>query len=204
MASINPKRNRTLADSFREELNSTEYLSRLSPLYKEFNLRKNMHAGYAGDVNDNLLIDLQTVTIHFYRDIWTSFSPEEKVMVFDLAEEGLMNTSNYLTLFGLIRKGIIVREEGVFYLINESFRHFVLSSVSKKEMAKAENEIDEKSIWKDFQGPILVLMAALLWFVLYANQDQFGHVFPMITALATGIPTLIKLFSLFVSGPSKA
>jgi hypothetical protein len=154
--------------------------------------------------HDNAVISLNVAVTHYYRDIWSSLTPEEKVMVYDLAEEGLLNTANYMTLYSLIKKSLIIRKDDrIYHLINESFRHYVLSIITKEEIEKAENEINENSMWKDFRGPVLVIIAAMLWFVLYSNQDQFGAVFPIITAMAAGLPTLIKLFSYFLPGSAK-
>lgn len=203
MVSIHQKGQETNVQSLSYELESNEYLNGLAGLYPEKDSYPDLRNRFAGDRNDAVLIDLHTTTLHFYRDIWHSLMPEEKVMLYDLAEEGLLNTSNYLTLFGLMRKGLILKSNGMYFLLNQSFRHFILTSVSEKEMQKAESKIDENSIWKEYQGPILVTIAALLWFVLYANQDQFGQIFPIITALATGLPTIVKLFSFFIPGASK-
>ncbi|HPI10468.1 MAG TPA: hypothetical protein PLK63_05490 [Catalimonadaceae bacterium] len=203
MVSIHQTESQSNVDSFAYELESNEFLAGLSGLYPGKFSYPDLRNQYSGDRNDAVLIDLHTTTLHFYRDIWHSLMPEEKVMLYDLAEEGLLNTSNYLTLFGLMRKGLILKSNGMYFLLNHSFRHFILTAVTEKEMEKAESKIDENSIWKEYQGPILVTIAALLWFVLYANQDQFGQIFPVITALATGLPTIVKLFSFFIPGASK-
>ena len=191
------------SNSLEYELSSSEFLNSIKEIYSERADYTSINAKYQGDENDEVMIDLHQTTIHHYRAIWNSINPEEKIILFDLAEEGLLNTSNYLSLYGLISKGLIIKVEGVFYLLNESFRHFILTSVTKAEMNKAESSIDENSLWKDTQGPILVVIAALIWFVLYANQEQFGTIFPLLTAFATGLPTILKVFSYFSPGAAK-
>ena len=189
--------------SFQYELDTNEFLIGIQDLYPNRSKYVDLQNEYLGDKNDAILIDLHQTTIHFYRDIWHSLMPEEKVMLFDLAEEGLLNSTNYTTLYGLICKGLIVRTEGIFYLINSSFRQFILTSVTKADLENAMEKIGESSIWKDSQGPILLMIAALLWFILYANQEQFGQVFPLITAMATGLPTILKIFGHFIPNSSK-
>src|SRR5678815_2699636 len=87
------------------------------------------------DINsDGLALKIQLTSQHYYMYIWNSLTKEEKFILYDLAEDGLVNTHDTLNLTMLIGKGLIQRDnDGALRIFNKSFRNFIISSIGYTE-----------------------------------------------------------------------
>lgn len=153
---------------------------------------------------EDYILKIQSLCDHSYRQIFASLTKEEQLTLYDLAEDGLMNTTNYMSLTMLLSKGLVVKDSnGVLMIINRSFRNFILTVVKAEDIKSIEKEISDNQTWNDYKYPVLIFLSALLYFVLSSNPDKFGNVLPVITGILTGIPTVIKMLSFIKPGQSQ-
>ncbi len=141
------------------------------------------------------ILKLQSLSDHSYRQIWASLTKEEQLTLFDLAEDGLVNTSNYQSITMLMNKGLVLKKDGMLVIMNSSFRNFMLTGVNSKEVESIEKEINDGQTWNDYKYPVLILLGALVYFVLSSNPEKFGNVLPIISGIMAGIPAFLKLIS---------
>ena len=87
---------------------------------------------------DELVLQEQSVSHNFYTEIWESLSTDEKFILYDLAEDGLVNIKNRFAVNLLVNKGLIHNDNGHLHLFNRSFRHFIVSATSKESMKNVE------------------------------------------------------------------
>ena len=179
------------ADTFSKEFLATEcsHPKFLNKYQKEF---KNLAT--VENEEDNIL-KIQSLSDHSYRQIWSSLTKEEQLTLYDLAEDGLMNTTNYMSLSMLLNKGLMLKKDGVLMLMNRSFRNFVLTVVNSEEVKSIEKEISDGQTWNDYKYPLWIILGALVYFVLSSNPEKFGNVLPLISGVMAGIPTILKLLS---------
>ncbi len=165
-------------------------------------VRLNLVRGWFNDAfssgNENAILSLQNIGGNFYHHIWQSLSPEERYLVYDLAEEGLVNQSNKYHLAMLIQKGLIKRKEpfGQLALMNDSFKDFVLLSVDKKEALQIRNELKSTGSWSELKTPIMLVVIGILLILFASQQEAFSTIIGYLTAIAALIPTLNAIFSL--------
>jgi len=151
---------------------------------------------------DNIL-KIQSLSDHSYRQIWYSLTKEEQLTLYDLAEDGLINTTNYMSLTMLLNKGLVIKRDGVLILMNRSFRNFVLTNVNSEEVKFIEKKICDGQTWNDYKYPVLIILGALVYFVLSSNPEKFGNVLPLVSGVMAGIPTVLKLLSYMKPGEGK-
>ena len=144
---------------------------------------------------ENNILKIQSLSDHSYRQIWSSLTKEEQFTLYDLAEDGLVNTTNYMSLTMLLNKGLVLKKDGVLILMNRSFRNFVLTVVNTREVKSIEKEISDGQAWGDYKYPVLIILGALIYFVLSSNPEKFGNVLPLISGVMAGIPAVLKLLS---------
>lgn len=147
---------------------------------------------------------LQLAAGSYYHHIWESLCPEERYLVYDLAEEGLVNPTNKYHLSMLIQKGIIIRKEenGQPELMNDSFRTYVLSSVSRSEALQIQQEVKSTGSWSDLGRPLTLIALGILAILLISQKQAYASVFGFLTAIGAAIPTLNAIFSVIRSSPS--
>ena len=155
---------------------------------------------------DKIVWRLQNIASQFYDHIWQSLSPEERYLVYDIAEEGLVNQADHYHLSMLIQKGLVRRKEpgGQLELINYSFRNFILTSVDKEEALQLQLQLKGSSTWNELRTPLILVVVGILAILLVSQQQTFSSIFGYLTAIAALIPTINALFGLLKSGSPPA
>jgi hypothetical protein len=147
--------------------------------------------------NERLTWSIQNMAEPFYHHIWESLCPEERFLIYDLAEEGLVNQTNKYHLSMLIQKGLIIRKElnGQPELMNDSFRSFVISSVDRAEALELQYEVKGTGSWSDLGRPLTLVTLGILAILLISQKQAYASVFGFLTAIGAAIPTLNTIFS---------
>jgi hypothetical protein len=147
-----------------------------------------------------LLVEVGERAENYYREIWSTCTREEKLVLGQLAEEGLVNYKTKKTLRRLMARGL-VRREPHFVLMNETFRRFVLSSFSRTEVAALEND-STASAWDAARRPFLALLVASLAFLFVTQHELFNTTVGVVAAVAAAVPAIMKMANFF--GDSRA
>ena len=146
--------------------------------------------------SDSLIFKLQLTSQYFYTDIWQSLTQEEKFILYDLAEDGLVNASDDFNVNMLICKGLIIRPDGPLMLFNKSFRNFILTAIGQKEMNRIKAQVKDSGNWRNLRAPMNLAILAILAFLLASQQEAYSKLIAYITALSGGIPVILKIFSM--------
>lgn len=160
-----------------------------------------------GWITDSLIFKIQVTSQYFYTDIWQSLTLEEKFLLYDLAEDGLVNSFDEFNLSLLMGKGLIVDNDGALVLFNRGFRNFILTAVGKKELNRIKEQLKDNGRWGNLKAPLNLAILAILTFLFASQlvafqqeaskQNEYSQVITYITAFGAGIPAFSKIFSLF-------
>jgi len=142
-----------------------------------------------------LLVEVGERAENYYREIWSTCTKEEKLVLGQLAQEGLVNYKAKTTLRRLMARGL-VRREPHFVLMNETFRRFVLSSFSRTEVAALEED-STTSAWDAIRWPFLALLVGSLAFLFVTQHELFNTTVGVITAVAATVPAIMKMANIF-------
>jgi hypothetical protein len=164
-------------------------------------LKNQMDTMPANELNESRIIDsliykIQLTAQYFYMDIWQSLTWEEKFLLYDLAEDGLVNPTDDTNLSMLICKGIVVNDDGALGLFNRSFRNFILTAIAQNEVEFIKKQLKDNSKWSNLKVPFSLAIVAILAFLFASRQETYQQIIAYATALGAGIPVVFKLFSL--------
>jgi hypothetical protein len=134
----------------------------------------------------------------YYAGVWNACSGEEKLTLARLAQYGLLSPKDQDTE-KLLKQGLIVRDPAI-RIFNESFRLFVLSMGADKALATCEKEAKSSSNWEALKVPLTIGLLSVAVFLLLTQRELYNSALPLITGLAAGLPSFLKLLSLFQSG----
>src|SRR5262249_39568691 len=134
----------------------------------------------------------------YYRALWLSCLTKEKLMLKQLADEGLVNPRDEATVLELMRKGLVVRNNG-FKLINKTFRRFVAHAVSADTVAEWERE-GVRIPWTSIRTALATCAIAFGGFLILTQQQLVGAWFGVVPTLIPAVvvpaaPTLINLLA---------
>jgi len=139
-----------------------------------------------------LLVEVGERLENYYRGLWSSCSDSERVVLAHVATDGLVNEKDSRIVRGLMARGL-VRREPYFRLMNETFRRFVLSTESTREMAALEGRV---SVWDTVRWPFLIMLGALMAGFFTTQHELFNQTVGVVSAVAAGLPVLVKMISL--------
>jgi hypothetical protein len=135
---------------------------------------------------------------NYHRGIWESCSDAQKLVLQHLAHEGLINEKNRRTVRLLLARGLI-RKDPHFRFASETFRRFVLWRVPAAEAAAIEQRTG--SAWDTVRLPFLLTLLTVSVFFFFTQRELFTTSVAVITALAGGIPALVRVAGLFERSP---
>jgi hypothetical protein len=127
--------------------------------------------------------------------VWRRLSRAERLALRQLADEGFLNPNNQDVVRSLMRDGL-VRRDRIFHLTTRGFAQFVRRVVSPDTVASWERE-GEGGGWDVLRGHLGSALAVAGAFVFFTQPDLFNSAVLTAGGLAAGVPTLLKLFSLF-------
>lgn len=148
---------------------------------------------------EDIIIRVQKLAENYYRSIWNHLAVEEQFVLFDLAQDGLVNPKNLDIVEELIDKGIIIYNSKL-RLMNRSFRNFILCVAGPADLERLEHEVRHSGTWSKLKVPLFLVVGALLLFVVKSDRSQLFGYFTAITAL---IPVVVGVISLFGQSAKK-
>jgi hypothetical protein len=127
----------------------------------------------------------------YYRSIWELCSDDERLLLVQLAEEGVVNPKRFDVFRQLHHRGLVVVEPR-FDLMNQSFRDFVRSVESPERVLEWE-QTPAALGWKRFSTPLYTLAAVVIAILLYTQQDLFSQMLALATGAAGALNSLRSL-----------
>jgi hypothetical protein len=131
---------------------------------------------------------------NYHRGIWASCSDAQKRVLKHLGRDGLVNEKNRRTVRLLLARGL-VRKDPNFRFVSESFRRFVMFRIPAADAAAIE--LRSTSAWDAVRLPFLVTLLAVSAFFFLTQRELFTTTIAVITALAGGIPAIVRVAGLF-------
>ena len=148
------------------------------------------------DENDVILY-VQSNEQMLYHSLWNNCTQQEQYLIYDLAEDGLLNSKNLPDIYNLLLKGIMVEKNGRLKLFNHSFQNFVLSVISPQQALEIEHEAKMEGGWANSQLPIIMIIFGLLLFLFVSQQNVFNYLIGWVTAALGSIPLLTRALAGF-------
>lgn len=150
---------------------------------------------------DEMVFKLQVTAHYFYMYVWQSLTKEEKFLLYDLAEDDLVNSFDDYNLSMLIAKGVIIRQDGTLRIFNKGFRNFILTAIGNTEMMKIKEQMSEKGNWGKLKAPLMIIVIAILAFLLASQEETYSRLFTYVGGMTTALVAIFNLLSK-VKGPA--
>ena len=133
-----------------------------------------------------------------YRSLWNRCSRDERLVLEQLAEEGLINEKSRRVVRRLMARGFVVRDPNL-RVMNETFRRFVVSSGVRQQVVAIERSAAPSS-WDRFRGPFFATLGVGLVFFLATQQKAFESAIATVTGVVAAVPALAKVLQVLASG----
>ncbi len=125
--------------------------------------------------------------------IWNNLTNHEKVVLFDLADDGLVNIKNKLIINRLIQKNLISLEPTPKFN-SSNLRNYILKNLSKETVKMLEGKLGFKKKWKSMRYLILFILIPLAAFIMISQGISIEKIFGIFTGILAVITTVARLF----------
>lgn len=130
-----------------------------------------------------------------FRRFWRFSTREEKLTLFQLADDAMVNPKNADVVSQLMQRGAIIRDPD-FMIASRSLEQFIRRAEPAERFGQWEAQVSERSEWGLRRLPIGIVIALAAGSLLYSQADATQSTVMSFTALITGLPALIQLSSL--------
>jgi hypothetical protein len=126
-------------------------------------------------------------------NIWKNLTNYEKIVLYDLADDGLLNRNNRKIINQLTEKKLIVFNSypGLF---SSGFRDFIYQHITKNEIKTIEEKLEIKGSWKNAKYLILMILIPLAIFIFISQGMTIEKSFGIFAGIVGAITALMKLF----------
>jgi hypothetical protein len=117
-----------------------------------------------------------------YSYIWNNVSRMEKMILFDLADDGMLNLKNRFLINRLRMKGLLEMEPYP-KIFTSSFQYFLKYSINAEETTLLENKLSKQGKWKNTRYLILLILVPLAGFVFISQGTSIEKVIGIFTGV---------------------
>ncbi len=202
-------RNEQLKSIFLEEGKFNPGIVSLEPILalsfeKYWNLPdtgENQHQKKAKDraIEEEFILKIQELSFTFYKGVWNSLSKEEQFVLFDLAEDSIVNMNNREIIKSLINKGILKLND-TMEISSRGFRNFVLTKVDKTELEAMQKQIEMNGNWSRMRIPLILVAASIAVFLFVTQQNFLSNLNTFLLSALTIAGTFLRFSGLFTKG----
>ena len=117
----------------------------------------------------------------------------KKLVILQLAQEGVVNPNSSETVDDLMEQGMIERGDGLFVVKDSDFAHFLRHALPPHTVRMWEKEIAGKRPFS-LQTSLMIVGVGVVAFLLYTQGDVFNTWVTYATGVASTVPKVLQFF----------
>lgn len=178
------------------ELNASDYLKQFIPEAEQYYL--NHCNNKQGKYNEEKIVNfIGRLAKDYYSDLFSSTDIEEKYVLYDAADNLIINPKNISAINELLRKGLLIRKCDKINFMNISFRKFVANKMNKIEASEIEGKMrKETGSWKGYKIMLILIIIGLFGFIALVNEDFVNDLNQLFVAIGGVIAVITGLLGL--------
>jgi hypothetical protein len=153
-----------------------------------------MFRAHRSDIHfDRRILDneLRERTRSYYSLLWSTLSPGERLILFQLANDGWANNKNEPAIRQLLTKELICSAP-MFQVMNESFRLYIRDTQDQRQILEWEQQ-SRQSSWNSLKIALLATAIGLGAWLFYAQKDLFQGVIGYVLSLGAGVAAIANI-----------
>ncbi|MEN8229428.1 MAG: hypothetical protein ABFS38_14815 [Bacteroidota bacterium] len=179
-----------------KELDATDYLKQLKLKMKDYipnhDSKTNNQISY-----QDIIKKIDVLVEKYYSGLLELCSNEERHVLYDFADDLIVNPRNKDSILNLMEKGLLIKDYDRLNFFNASFRRFLLNSKNRVQSGETEVKMKkETGTWKGYRIMITIIIVALFIFIAMAKQDFFDNLNKLFVIIAGGITAIINILGL--------
>ncbi|MFN7495637.1 MAG: hypothetical protein ACK5RG_22155 [Cyclobacteriaceae bacterium] len=153
-------------------------------------------------IQEKYLLQLEVLADAHYTKTLAACSQEEKYFLFDLSTDGVTNFANE-TLIGSLAHKRLIRTNPAIEIVNRSFAHHVLNSMTAEEISKWEEKENSQGNWSNLKLILIIVISVAFVFLSFTIEGFMGRVSALLAPLGLILPKIVSLISNYSSLPKQ-
>ncbi len=137
----------------------------------------------------------------YYQKIWDSCNEEEKSILYDIAEDYVINLHKKGVVNILINKGLIINGQ-FLKLFNLSFNYFVSRQIEEVDAINADLREHGKNGWSQYGLPLKLLGIAIVVFLIVTQQEFLSGIQSILISAGAILTFALRFFNFPMRGGS--
>ena len=158
--------------------------------------------GTAATSSDQVLDEIGERAEEYYGALWRTCSPQEQLVLMQLAQTGLVNGKARKHVRRLLARGQLQRDPQL-RIMNETFRRFILAQSATSTLATELEHDLAGDAWRRFRAPFFGAVAIVLLFFFITQRQMFDSTIALVTGLAASLPAFVRMVSGFGGAKSE-
>ena len=177
-----------------QELSFESHLMSLEPIVYQYYDKECQNC--SDNFGDSLILKIQELAQPYYTLLWNRLNFSEQFVLFDLAQDGVVNVQNEKILKSLIGKGLIKCDNGIT-ITSEGFKNFILTTADKKELEARMKKIIVLGNWHRFKGPLIFVAASIFVFLIATQLSFLSNLTTILISVGSLLGVFLKFSGLF-------
>ncbi|MBC8489239.1 MAG: hypothetical protein H8D45_24725 [Bacteroidetes bacterium] len=195
----NEDKHESIDDFIDKEMQYSDYLLKQKKIIKDYSdTWKSKKDG--NNIKELIISKIMNIAAPYYSDLLNSCTLEEKYVLFDLADDMILNPKNTETIYTLLDKGLLILNKDQILVMSESFRRFFLSNINKKDIQRIEKELTQTGRWFGLKTPLILIIIGLFIFIAIAKQDFLEDLNTLFIVIGGGVALLSGILGLLSKG----
>ena len=145
--------------------------------------------------HEKIILKIQEYVMGYYESIWEACSNNEKIVLYDISDDLLLNDKNKKVIKILIYKGLL-KHNGYIDIMNRSFRNFIIAKFESEYEEEYVKKYESTGMWANYRAPILLIVLAFAFFIALQENilSNFNSILP---AIITALGLITKVSGIF-------
>lgn len=131
----------------------------------------------------------------FFDAVWAACSEEDKLLLMNLAQYGVINYKNMDGIHRLIKNDLVIVQDERLHLLSPGFRYYILTRADQPEEMDIKKKFITSGRWHQVRIPLLVIFLLIGIFLFITQEEAFKKVGAILTSVTGVVSLLIKFVS---------
>jgi hypothetical protein len=149
------------------------------------------------EISQKLILLIQELAHPYYFKLLKSCSRREKALLYDIAQNRLINPTNKEVISGLLKKGLL-KYDGTIEVMNRSFRNYILVAIDSDDAKQLSGGLSVRGRWKSYRAPLYLFILGIAIFLAF-QEDLMSDINALVASLIGGVGILTKFSGIFTN-----
>jgi hypothetical protein len=181
----------------KDELSVSDYLKWKYEQSTENYASRRVKAGFTIPP-EKIILKIEEYAMVYYESIWEACSNSEKILLYDISDDMLLNDKNKKVIKILLYKGLL-KNNGYIDIMNKSFRNFIVTKFESEYKAEYIKKYESSGKWRSYRAPILLIVLALAFFIAL-QENILSSITSILPVIIGALGLITKVSGIFSKG----